>query len=251
MANLLVCLDSFAWHDLTLNRAKEMDDLILAVDKADDYEDTIYGHPDAYHTPILAWGMINDLLTCNQAEYSLFTNGWFTNDHQKILLKLWRNATPGSSRNLAELEQEPGFEDANNALLGCLFQPLPNKFVYDEDSLDKLHQDYVIAHPNLRKEVPAYFYRHYKPELCVSSNLINGLILRKQTHVCFLRLDTPTIGQDGQITHGEKIQMHFTDTGKSCLNIDGTWKHGAFQIPQAARETLEEWGFVLPIDQRL
>ncbi len=250
MANLLVCLDSFAWHNLTLNRAKEMDDLILAVDKADDYGDTIYGHPDAYQMPRLDWGTINDLLNCDQDEYNFYTNGWFTYDHQKILIKLWRNATPGSSRDLTELEMESGFEGANNGLIGCFFQPLPDKFVYDEDSLEKLHQDYVVSRPSLRKEDPAYFYRHYKPCLRVSPNYINILIRKKRTHPCFLRLDSPT-SQGGQILHGEKIQMHFTDAAKSCLNIDGTWKHGTYEIPQDARETLEDWGFILPQNQRL
>ncbi|MEO6038358.1 MAG: hypothetical protein ABIQ93_08095 [Saprospiraceae bacterium] len=249
MANLLLHIESFAWQDLTLNRAIEMDDLILAVAKADELEDTIYGHPDAYN-PHLGWGTINDLLTYSEEEYSVFTKGWFTHNHQKILIKLWRNATPGAARNLEELENEPDFKSTNNGLLGCLFQPLPHRMVYDETSLEKLHRDYVSQNPDLRKTHPSYFYRHYRPTLRISSNSINVLIRRQQTHTCFLRIDEPTIGHDGQPLHGEKTQMHFNDPNLSCLNIDGNWKHGGFDIPQVAKTQLEDWGFILPLNQR-
>ncbi len=247
-ANLLLHIECFAWRDLTLNRAREMDDLILAVDQADEWEDIIYGHPNAYN-PHLGWGTINDLLSYSEEEYRLFTGGWFTNDHQKILLKLWRNPTMGNARDLIEMEKEPVFEGANNGLIGCFFLPLPLKMVYDEASLAKLHQDFVWQNQHLRKASPVYFYQHYRPALRVAVEQIREWI-RRQPNSWFDRLDTPVTDTVGQFQHGGKIEIHFKDTGKSCLYLDGTWKHGSFAIPKEAKEKLEEWGFVLPLDQR-
>jgi hypothetical protein len=250
MANLLVHLESFAWQDLTVSRAQEMDDLILAVGKSEDCYDTIYGHPDAYNSS-LVWGTVNDLLFCSEEEYRFFTGGWFTYDHQKILLKLWRNPTPNQARTLPELEAEEQFSGNNNGLIGCYFQPLPDKMVFDEDSWSKLHQDYVWANLHLRKTNPSYFYKHYKPALRYPANTINQMIYQKQVHLCFDRLDIPSLDPAGNIIHGEQIGIHFKNSGNACLYIDGTWKHGHhYIIPVEARSTLEEWGFILPPDQR-
>lgn len=247
MANLLLNLDSFNWKDLTLNRALEMENLILAVDKASDWEDTIFGHPDAYNSH-LGWGTINDLLLYDEQECLLFTDGWFTNDHQKILIKLWRNPTVESARNITELEAEfPGY---NNGLIGCEYEPLPNKMVYDEESLAKLHRDYVGNNPELRYNNVEYFYLHYSPVLRLSPSAIKQQIEKKQVHSSLKRLDLPTLDPLGVALHGEQIGIHFNDRRNSCLYIDGTWKHGNFQIPAEAKRTLEDWGFVIPFDQR-
>lgn len=249
MANLLLSLDSFSWHDLTINRAIEMDDLILAVDEVDTLEDTIFGHPDAY-IPNLGWETVNDIIACSEEEYRLFTGGWFTHDHQKILIKLWRNPTPGDARTLDEMNAEHEFENKNNGYIGCFFEPLPEKMVYNIPSLYQLHQIYTKNNQNLRKTESTYFYQHYKPELLVPINHINDLINRKQVHSSFERLDSPSLSPDGQVLHGEQIGMHFNDKNKSCLYIDGTWKHGIFDIPSTAKDQLEAWGFILPVDQR-
>ena len=119
MANLLLSLDSFSWHDLTINRAIEMDDLILAVDEVDPLTDTIFGHPDAFGR-----GTINDLIACSEEDYRLFTGGWFTHDHQMILIKICRNPTPSDARTLDEMNAEQEFKDKNNGYLGCFFEPL-------------------------------------------------------------------------------------------------------------------------------
>ncbi len=249
MANLLVHLESFAWHDLTIDRAIDMDDLILAVDQAETWEDKIYGHPDAYN-PQLGWGTIDDLLYCTEEECRLFTEGWFRNDHQKILIKLWRNATPGQAKGLQEMEQENAFKGQNNGLIGCRYDSRPPKMVYNEASLSNLHAAYTASNPALRKISPAYFYLHYQPVLSISAAGVNDKIDKKQVDSCFKRLDVPTLGPDGQVLHKEQVGMHFNDKANSCLYIDGTWKHGGFIIPKSAKIALEAWGFLLPPDQR-
>jgi hypothetical protein len=244
MANLLLHLESFMWHDLELSHATEMDNLILAVDKTDELDDTIWGHPDAYNL-LFDWGILNDLLTLNNEEITFFTKGWFTNDHQKILLKLWRNPTLGQSRNLIEMEREDGFQNANNGLIGCYYKPLPNKMVFCDNSLIALHSTFVNSNYNLRSINPEYFYKYYIPQLQIKPNTINDLISKKQVNNCFIRLDMPKMGANNMPLHGEKIQMHFSDSKKSCLNIDGTWKHAGFKIPEDAKIQLIEWGFIV------
>lgn len=249
MANLLLCLDSFAWNDLMKDLSVEMDELKLAVDLAISYDDTLYGHPDAY-LPSLGWGTVNDLLAFSQDELNLFSGGWLTHDHQKTLIKLWRNPTPMSARSLAEMEQEEEFAGKNNGWIGCHFSPLPEKMVHNENSLKQLHSDYVWENPQIGKTDPVYFYEHYKPNLRIPANTINQKISEGQVHPCFKRLDMPTIGPDGQVLHGEKIGIHFKHKTNPCLYIDGTWKHGNYMIPNEAKTTLEEWGFILPVNQR-
>jgi hypothetical protein len=76
-------------------------------------------------------------------------------------------------------------------------------------------------------------------QLKVSPNHIQTLIKRDQTESVFKRLDSPKI-------LGEQLHMHFKDDDESALNIDGSWKHGNYNIPAAAKDKLREWGFIVP-----
>lgn len=248
MANLLLHIESFAWHDLTVDRAQEMDDFMMAVDAAQELEDTIFGHPDGYSLN-LGWGSLHDLICCTEEERRVFTRGWFSDDHQTYLIKVWRNPTHNQAKNLIEMEQDEAFKGANNGLIGCHHLPLPEKMVHDEMSLYKLHQNYTWNNPGLRITNPEYFYKHYRPALRQSVGDINAQISQRRVHSIFKRLDTPNLGPDGTVLHGEKVGMHFTDNKDSCLYIDGTWKHGGFEIPKQAADQLENWGFLLPEDQ--
>jgi hypothetical protein len=76
-------------------------------------------------------------------------------------------------------------------------------------------------------------------QLNIPPNQIQQLINRGETNIIFKRIDTPKV-------LGEQIHIHFNDKAESALNIDGTWKHGAFTIPEEAKQILEGWGFTLP-----
>jgi hypothetical protein len=73
----------------------------------------------------------------------------------------------------------------------------------------------------------------------ITAGGINNLIILKQTHIFFKRVDTPKI-------LGEQLHIHLNDTNKSALNLDGSWKHGNCEIPIEAKEILVGWGFTMP-----
>lgn len=95
-----------------------------------------------------------------------------------------------------------------------------------------------------KKEV--YFDEFFVPYLRVPPGSINIAIRRKTINPMFKRIDIPNNSPKGNLLHGEKIQIHFADNGKSALNIDGTWKHGKLDLTKEVKETLIGWGFKLP-----
>jgi hypothetical protein len=72
---------------------------------------------------------------------------------------------------------------------------------------------------------------------CLSPNQINQAIRRGQAPRGLVRVDTPRVPHE---------QVHMTFDNGAALNIDGTWKHGSYNITRAQREYLEENGWVVP-----
>lgn len=244
--HLLVHLESFAWHDLTYDRTNDIEKYGQAVVAARNQEDEIYLHPDFWALE-LQWGLFSTLLTEHKAIW-LFPGSKAYRLLCDYLMFSVSQVSSTPARNLVELKTE--FSTGNCGLIGISMQIEPAKeWVFDDISWKKLHQEFVWSNPDLRKTAPSYFYRHYQPYLRDNPEQIRNYI-RRQENSWFERLDIPVTDELGQPLHGGKIEIHFKDKRKSCLYIDGTWKHGSFAIPKEAKEQLEEWGFILPIDQR-
>ena len=242
-ANLLLLLESFRWDDLEFDRSDIMEDLILAFNCVVENDDRIFGHPNSYNFS-LNWGFFHELLAFDEEELNVFT-GWFTDTYQKTLINLWsRSTSDRPSSELSELDSE--FPDYNNGLLGCHVENEVDRFVFNCKTWEKLHQDYVKRNLILRKSKIGYFRRLYIPALTISANQINESISKGLAHSIFRRVDLPNYLDEETTLHGEKVHMHFNDSAGSSLNIDGTWKHGGFDIPTDAYEPLEDWGFLLP-----
>lgn len=245
-ANLLINIDSFRWEDQGTDRSTILDDLILAHELASEHGDHLYSHPECY-TLHLTWGNFYEILFYTEDKVRQ-SAPWLRNDHQLFLINIWNRATThNNASDLEELELE--FPHQNNGLFGVFEGQIQEKYVNDQASWEKLHQNFVRNNPFFRKTHPAYFTEFFIPGLTLSANQINTMIQKEQVHGIFERLDTPTQLEEGSTLHREQIQMHFKDAQKSALNIDGTWKHGGFNIPADALNQLCEWGFRLPEDQ--
>jgi hypothetical protein len=235
-ANLLVHIESFAWSDLTISRTNELDGLALVIPEIKKKEDVIFSHPDTYLIK-LPWGNLYEILTFDEVAKQKYCQ-WLSHDQQKTLIKLFSHSvTKRPSYNINHLDEE--FKGAANGMLGIDIT-ITQKYVYDISTLGALHALYK----KLGAEI-------LLPSLTISGNEINSFIERKQTHPIFRRLDQPKQIEEGKMLHGEQIQMHFNDKDKSCLNIDGTWKHGSFDIPREAKDILKEWGFLLPTEMNI
>lgn len=241
-ANLLLHLDSVAWKDLGVDQSKELDDLALAIDCANEHGDRIFNNPNL-HELVFQWGALYELIVLDE-KIRREMCPWFDRQHQRILAKLLgRGATPSSSGSLTQLEQE--FVGQNNGWLGLTPIDIP-WYVSDEISWFNLHKEFILTKYDTIDHNTTYFHRFYEPILRVPPNSVNSLIHRKMINPIFRRLDIPTIVASSKSLHSEQVQMHFNDKDKSALNIDGTWKHGSFIIPQEARTLLISWGFKVP-----
>jgi len=230
-ANLLIHIESFSWDILTVNRTTELNDLAIVINAIKNKEDVIYSHPDTYLIK-LSWGDLYKILSFDE-ETRRMSCSWLSHDHQKTLIKLFSHSiSKRPSYNINDLDEE--FVNGINGMLG-IDSTVANKYVYNQSSYDALRAYYLKPEPEI--------FRH---ALIVPGNEINGLIVRNQTHPIFKRLDLPKQIEDQKTLHGEQIQIHFNDKNKSCLNIDGTWKHGSFIIPEEVKEILRAWGFSLP-----
>lgn len=239
-ANLLIDLNSFSWNDLSINRSTEIDNLILAVDKIEDNDDTVFNHPESFNYK-LDWGYFHELQIFDDELRGGFVP-WLTHDHQTFLRKLFRrpiSSTP--SLTLTQLAEE--FPGENNGLLRCGGSD-EAQCVKCETTWYELHSLFVNGNLSIQDIDAVYFKQFYKPRLLVSANSIRERIRTGQEHPIFKRLDVPQ-SEDGHMIHNQKIHIHFNEND-SALNIDGTWKHPSCNIPKEAIETLKQWGFLLP-----
>ncbi|MFT3826396.1 MAG: hypothetical protein QM731_20905 [Chitinophagaceae bacterium] len=251
MANLLSYKESFVWEDSVIDRGVQIQELNIALDRARDLGDDIFKVPDLFNIN-LSWGdffeFVYDTAFDDHARQLRFP--WLSQaQHQTLiaLLHFFSNATPRPSNNVQDLNEE--YPDQSNSLIGIYSDQLPEDYVYDEETWSDLHRRWVtLFSRNERNRQRKYFRRFFYPELLEDPNRINYMIKKGQVHSFFKRIDIPKFGGDGNPLHGEQVQIHFNDKGKSALNIDGTWKHGECKIPEAACEQLIEWGFLLPDD---
>jgi len=243
-ANLLVEKMCFGWIN-TSDMTEAIDDFQIMFQEAK--SDNIFNMPELLtlkHED--GRFLIDEVIAIPEKAHVAFP--WLLPQHRQFLVQnlMYRGTSPKQANSYASLEEE--FPAQNNGLLHIGATNLPY-CISDLESWNKLHQDFAWKNPNLRRIAPAYFYRHYQPRLRDSAAQIRNWI-RLQKNSWFERLDTPVTDNEGQLLHSGRVEMHFKDKGKSCLYIEGTWKHGGFSIPADAKEKLEAWGFVLPPDQR-
>jgi len=241
-ANLLLHLESFTWADLSVDKSYLLDDLAIAIDSINKHGDKIFNEVGVYTTE-LPWGNLYQLITLD-SETKLRLCPWLTKQHQITIGKIFsRSITAKSSRSLSDLNSE--FPGGNNAWLGLSPVDLPT-YVSNQLSWKNLHRNYIyVTYAAIAKDT-AYFHQFYVPKLMTPAGTIKTRLKKKQEHPIFDRLDTPTTVENDTTLHGEQVQIHFTDKGKSALNMNGEWKHGKFDIPNEAKKRLTEWGFKLP-----
>jgi len=241
-ANLLINLESFGLTNLAVDKSKEIDDLILAIQATKETQDVIFGHPDTYSLK-LEWGFMYELLYF-QEEFKQQNCSWLTHDHQIALMKLLNHSpTILKAKDINSLEEE--FKDENNGLIGIALHDI-DFYVFCPNTWLKLHQNYATSKYALLEGKEGYFKRFYTPKLKIDVNEINSLIQKKQVNPLFKRMDKPTIVENDKTLHGEEYQMHFNDAKKSALNLSGNWKHAGFPLPNDVKEQLMTWGFALP-----
>lgn len=241
-ANLISDAQGFMWEDLSIDRSYAVDELILGHNKAQDHGDKLYSSPDLLNAK-LKLGYLYELIYKGYSEI-LTDCPWISRDQHSFLLRIIGGRfTPGSATSLKDLHDE--FPKQNNAWFGIEPKEQP-RYVNDEVSWQNLHRENVREfYPTLDKR-SKYFTTFYVSSLRVPANSINQLINRKAVDPMFKRLDIPSVVQSGKTLHGEQVQMHFNDDGKSALNLNGEWKHGGFEISDSVREQLIDWGFIVP-----
>ncbi|MDX8341773.1 hypothetical protein SLH46_21420 [Draconibacterium sp. IB214405] len=132
----------------------------------------------------------------------------------------------------------------HNSYIG-LSQEGISPFVCCSRTWSDFHAEYVRHFTRQQRlDNKEYFKRFFKPELTLPINQIQNQIDRNLVTPIIRHIHSPAMDPAGQIIHVEQIHIHFTEG--SALNIDGTWKHGQIEIPNAACNQLVDWGFLLP-----
>lgn len=142
---------------------------------------------------------------------------------ESVLLLNFNNAIPTDRPAVLVFKDEVNLQNPHPQ-----DPPLPNSFAHIPTAISK--QELLDWLDNFATQIGM---------LKVAPNQIQALIKKGQTESVFKRLDSPKI-------LGEQLHMHFKDDEESALNIDGSWKHGNYNIPTAAKDQLREWGFIVP-----
>lgn len=244
MGNLLSFEDSFTWVD-TQDRNEHIKNLSIALNSA-------LGNEDSRYRTINLFKGANSIFSFLWGEGSSFEGfskkyPWIFESTYRTLTNiapLIQGTTINDASNLKELNRD--FPGENNGYFGFCCE-CDDHLVHDYGTWFEFHRKYVsLLLVRSKRENIKYIKRFYTPSLPSSGYQINKAIETNQVHPVFKRLDNPTVIADNQTLHNEKIQMHFNDEKKSALNIDGTWKHGGFDISPKALIQLEQWGFLLP-----
>lgn len=250
MINLLTYKESFLWENSEIPRSQIIRNLNEAILTSKQYGDSHYKTSD-FNTLTVSWGNLMEFVFHYgfDEEQRLNRFPWMTQmEHITLvsILSSFKNTTALISNNIIQLDQE--FGENKNAYIGFEIGENIDKYVFDKSSLDLIHKRHASCMcREERIEFKEYFIQHYSsPELKEDPNRINKMIKRNQSHPLFERLDIPKRDIKGSIIHGESYQMHFKDRNSSCLNIDGHWKHGGFDLPNEICEILIGWGFILP-----
>ncbi len=241
MGNLLTYKSSFEWEDSITDRSTFIENLTNAITEARTFGDRVFRTPDL-HNLELSWGNFFNALYNPEERQLRFP--WLTDTLLNAItqiLNVCQSTTPDNAANLNDLTGE--FINENNGAIGFHYNPVPNPFVHDLNSWNEFHKSYVTNNINVRRNNYEYFRRFYVPTLTMTVAQIQHAI--GAGHAPYIvGINAPVHIENDNTLHHEKIHIHFTDG--SALNIDGTWKHGNSDIPNAACIVLEGWGFMLP-----
>jgi hypothetical protein len=245
MGNLIFLKRSFEWFDHGVNRNEYIKQLNAAINLAREYGDNIFRTHDLFEIN-LPWGNLFEVLYQYNYDEEIKTTifPWMSEiDYNTLtnLIRLIGNPTPNKAIDLHSLRNE--YPQTNCGNVGFFYTPKPHKYVFDEESWNKFHEDFVSTFSYAQRcEFYDYFSKFFQPYLRIELNQINILIQRNQTPSIIKRIDLPKIV-------GEKIHIHLEENSNCALNIDGTWKHAPrnqFNISMEARVLLSQWGFKLP-----
>lgn len=248
MGNLLTFNRTFQWDDSTIDRGEAIKNLNAAILKSKEY-DELFKTID-FDKIETSWGNLMEFV---------FEYGWDeTVRHQRFpwmtqlqhttlvyILSSFKNTTALNSSNLISLSAE--FPGENCGHIGFKQNDIEDEYVSCENTLKSFHTKYVMTfNRNERLENKKYFYDFHQPNYELDINPINQLIRKGGLNALIVRIDKESYDPQGNLLHGERIQVHFNDRNKCALNIDGTWKHHSFNLPNDVCDKLIEWGFILP-----
>jgi len=144
-SHLLVHLESFAWHDLTIDRTNDIEKYGQAVVAAMTHKDKIYLHPD-FWTLELPWGLFSTLLEEQKAPW-LFPGSIAYQLLCNNLLFSVVQVSPTPARTLDELKKD--FKGQNCGLIGCAMTISPKEeWVFDGISWTEFHLRFVSRYPH-------------------------------------------------------------------------------------------------------
>lgn len=246
MANFLILSKSFDLSDKTIDNNLKIADLNDCIVESQTHKDVIFCNSNFYNADTLFGEFFLNYYNNSWENFKLIYP-WINQTQYQALQNFpnFFRESPNNSNDLIQLNRNTG---GNNdcAWIG-FFIVIDEPLVHNKISYYEFHFN-LASNFNRAQRIAYkdYFNKFYKPTLKRSLNQINIDITQNNTHRLFERIDSPVRDPDGNILHGEKIQMHFRDSGSSALNIDGTWKHGGFDLPNQVCEILIEWGFILP-----
>ncbi len=249
MVNLLTYKESFLWEDSRLNRSQSIRKLNEAIISSKDYGDRHYKTTD-FNQLEVSWGNLMEFVFSYgfDEEQRVRRFPWMSQIEHYTLVNIFsslKNATVFNSNNVKEFEKE--FGQHRSSLMGFEIVNPQEKYVSCKITLNKFHSENASSFNRVeRNQNINYFIKHYVVALKEDPNTINSLIKKKHVNPLFERLDIPKNDSSGKILHGESFQMHFYDDKRSCLNINGKWKHEGFDLPNEVCDQLISWGFVLP-----
>lgn len=249
MGNLFALKKTFEWENTKVERGESISKLNGAIIESKEY-DVLYKTLD-FNSIILSWGDFMEFVfgfgydeTIRQETFP-----WMSQlQHTTLvyILSSFKNTTELDVSELDSLKRK--FPNENCGYIGFKDSKITIDYVSCESTLFSFHSNYVNNFDRKKRlEDNAYFMRFHIPNLKWDINQINKLIDKKgNLNPLFKRLDKPSYDPQGKLLHGEQIQIHFNDVNKCALNIDGSWKHKKFELPDDVCEKLIEWGFTLP-----
>lgn len=245
MGNFLSYIASFDWTNPNVDRRNEIENLNRAIQLANEEKEKLFWHYN-FFSPGSASCTLFLLLWSTDFNTFKATYNWIDETHFQVLMRL-PNFFKLSEISLTSLNDLHTFTgEINKAWIG-LNVPCAEYLVHDESSWRQFHNNIVSKFNRIQRQQNIdYFLEYFIPTLNINQNQIANLILKNQVDPLFQRIESPTLNEHGEVLHGEKIHIHFSDAKGSALNIDGTWKHGGFDLPNEVCDKLIEWGFILP-----
>lgn len=144
-ANLLIELESLRWVDANIDRSSDIEDFMLAHNKAFNAKDKIFNHPEFWLLEIEGINFIG-IMANHRSAIEVFQ--WLKPDHRAFIIRQLMNhsTTPNAASSFEELEAEDDMVEQNNGLLN-IGKNETLKAVFDVNSWFLLHINYIKRFP--------------------------------------------------------------------------------------------------------